>query len=73
MEIPRQPWQGFSLDKYKAVIRPGSLARLELRGYGLIKQNDLQTWSKHVDLSTLRMLKHQSNVQNEALSGGGKL
>ncbi len=56
------------LDKYKAVIRPGSLVRLELRGYGLISQNVLQIWSKHVDLSTLRILKLQSDVQGEALS-----
>ena len=62
----RHPWRGFSLDTRKADMRPPKLERLEFHDY--ISQELLETWNKHTVFSTLRILKPEIIVTDEALS-----
>jgi hypothetical protein len=62
----RHPWQGFSLDTRKADVQPTKLDRLDFHDY--ISQELLETWNKHTVFSTLRILKLESIVTDEALS-----
>jgi len=70
VERLRKAWQGFSLETEtdKNAAHPGSLNRLELFAYGFTRE-ELQTWSKYIDYSTLRILQlRRAAVGEDALS-----
>jgi len=67
IETPRNPWQGFAINKQKQISIPGSLRHLQLAGYGSITKQVVERWSRHTDFSVLRILKLESDIEADAL------